>query len=224
MIFDFFKKESKEVADKSLQERIDLSLQKALQDKRTAEQDIKKLRDWAQDAIIDVYSEFFPNAHLTFYRVKYKETALESFDEIKQKYASKLSEETVLKCDNIVDGYKNQIALRQSKLELYDKLIAEYSEMKKKMSGGAGSSVGKMDKLSQHTQRLRDMETNTSDLANTMTESYKLENLQKEVELKEEYLKQLELLSNKYGDETSFKNSLAYKEEVDKMISDLDKK
>jgi len=110
----------------SLEERVNTALQKAKQDKREAEKEIRDIREWAATAIIDAYAEFFPNSNLTYYRKQYAETALEEYNDIKTKYSDKLEPEMVEKCDNVVKAYLNQIQLRESKLKLFTKIESEY--------------------------------------------------------------------------------------------------
>jgi hypothetical protein len=204
----------------SLEERINISLQKAKEDKRIANKEISDIKEWAAEAIIDVYSAFFPNGHLTYYRKQYAETALAKYDEIKQKYAGQIDPEMVEKCDNLVSGYMNQIQLRESKLKLFEKIEAEYVKTKEKLRM-AEEQGKKTDRLQEHTERLEKLDEDTDGLANAMTQSYKLEDLKKEIDLKEEYFNQLEKLNIQFANESEYKNSLSYKEEIDKMINDM---
>jgi hypothetical protein len=205
----------------SLEERVNLALQKAKEDKRKASKEIEDIKQWAAEAIVDIYSAFFPNGHLTYYRKQYAETALAQYDEIKQKYAGQIDPEMVEKCDTIVSGYMNQIQLRESKLKLYEKIEADYAKTKGKLKM-AEAQGKKTDRIQQHTERLKSLDNDTDGLSNAMVETYKLEDIKQEIELKEEYFNQLERLNNQFADESDYKNSLSYKEEIDKMIEKLD--
>lgn len=217
MGWSIFKKKEKEV---SLEERINLALQKAKQDTRLATKEIEDIKEWAANAIIDVYSAFFPNSNLTYYKKQYAETALAEYEEIKKKYSSELEAEMVEKCDNIVSGYLNQIQLRESKLKLFQKIEEEYKITKEKLRN-AEKEGEKTDRLQEHTERLKDLDNDSGTLSKAMTETYKLEEIKEDIELKEEYFNQLEKLNNQFADDSDYSNSLAYKKEIDKMLEEM---
>jgi DNA-binding SARP family transcriptional activator len=217
MGWNIFKKRDKEP---TLEERIELALQKAKQDKRLATKEIKDIKEWAADAIIDVYSAFFPNSNLTYYRKQYAETALQEYDNIKKKYSSEVDAEMVEKCDKIVEGYMNQIKLRESKLKLFQKLEEEYSKTKEKLRM-AEKQGERTDNLKEHTERLENMDDSAESLSTAMTDTYKLEDIKDDIAVKEEYFNQLEKLTNQFTDESDYNTSLAFKEEIDKMIDKI---
>jgi len=204
----------------TLEERINLALQKAKEDKRKAGKEIGDIKVWAAEAIVDVYSAFFPNGHLTYYRKQYAETALPKYEEIKQKYASQIDPEMVEKCDHLVSGYLNQIQLRESKLKLFEKIEAEYMKTKEKLKM-AEAQGKKTDRIQEHEERLKTLDDDVEGLSTAMTQTYKLDDIKQEIALKEEYFNQLEKLNNQFADETDHTNSLAYKEEIDKMINEM---
>jgi hypothetical protein len=217
MGWNIFKKKEKEP---SLEERIELALQKAKQDKRQAAREIEDINQWAADAIIDVYSAFFPNSNLTYYRKQYAETALEEYENIKKKYASEIEAEMVEKCDKIVAGYMNQIKLRESKLKLFQKLEEEYKKTKEKLRV-AEKQGERTDNLQEHAERLKNLDDSSESLSTAMTDTYKLEDIKGDIEEKEEYFNQLEKLNNQFSDESDFNTSLAFKDEIDKMIEKI---
>ncbi len=218
MGWNFFKKK----ADKepSLEERIDAALRKAKTDTKEASREIENIKKWAADAIIDVYAEFFPNSSMTYYRKQYAETALEDYADIKEKYASKLESEMVEKCDRIVKGYMNQIKLRESKLKLFKKLESEYKTTKAKLLK-ANEQGKRTVELDEHTNRLKNMDEDAKSLSTAMTDSYHLEDIKNDIADKEEYFNQLEKLKLQYSDESDYGSSLAFKEEIDKMIDKI---
>ncbi|MBN1251046.1 MAG: hypothetical protein JXR51_08715 [Bacteroidales bacterium] len=218
MGWNIFKKNDKEI---SLEERVNMALLKAKEDRRIAQKEIKDINNWAADAIIDTYSAFFPNAKLTYYRKQYAETALAEYESIKTKFSEKLELEIVEKCDNIVTGYLNQIQLRESKLKLYEKIELEYQKTKEKLKN-AQKVEDRTNNMQEHEERLKSLDNDSSGISKAMTETYKLEDLKEDIEQKEEYLNQLEKLTNQFSDDSNFDNSLAFKDEIDKMINDMD--
>lgn len=211
----------REKEDNSLEIRINDAMKKCETDKQEALRDITKLQGWAAEAIMDTYVDFFPNAHLSFYRDKYKTDALQKYDIIKQEHAPKMDKDTVARCDKIVQGYLNHIKMLESKIELFDQLYNEHKQTKQKLESYKHQAA-KQDKLDVHSKRLNEMNDDVDSLADAYSGNYELQELQDEVELKEEYFKQMEQLSKQYGEKDSdFENSLAYKEEIDKMKKKL---
>ena len=216
---------SKKEEELSLDLRINTALQKAKQDKREAEKEIDDIKEWAASAIIDAYAEFFPNSNLTYYRKQYAETALEEYDEIKGKYASQMDSEMVEKCDNIVSAYLNQIQLRESKLKLFAKIESEYLITKEKLK--IANEAGKQtDRMKTHTDRLKSLDENSTEtLSEAMTDNYQLEDIKEDLAVKEEYQNQLDKLNTQFsdtGDGSEHDSALAFKEEIDKMLNDME--
>ncbi|MFN8257725.1 MAG: hypothetical protein U0W24_18665 [Bacteroidales bacterium] len=204
----------------TLEERVTIALQKAKEDKRLASKEIQDIKKWAAEAIIDFYSAFFPNSNLTYYRNQYAETALAQYSSIKEKYSQQLGEEMVQKCENIVNGYLNQIQLRESKLKLFEKIEAEYIQTKEKLRL-AEKQGQRTDRIQEHEERLKNLDNDSEGLSKAMTQTYKLEDIKQEIELKEEYFNQLEKLQNQFADESDYNNSIAYKGEIDKMLENM---
>ena len=217
----FNKKDKEEAPDNSLEEKIKESLKKSKNDKQEAEREIAKIKTWAADAIIDVYADFFPNANLTYYRQQYHADALGKYSEYKELHGSKITPEMYEKCEKIVNGYMNQISLRESKMKLYDKLVTEYTKTQQKLDAVKRQSE-RGDKMKSHADRLKELDNDTSDLAESMTDSMQLEDISKEMAYKEEYFKQLDQLNSQFSDDSNYNNAISYKNEIDKMLSDLD--
>ena len=222
MAWNIFNKNKEEDPDKELEERINLSLQKARQDKRNAEAEIRKLDNWARDAIVDTYAQFFPNAKYSYYKDKHKATALEEYEKLKTENADKLDKEVAEQCDRIVKGYMNQIELAKSKMKLYDKIVEQYEGLRTKMAE-AKKLEKRRNELDEHEERLKKMDESTEHFSKAYTQSSELEDIKTEVETHEEYMKQLDKITMELNDKDNYNSALAYKEEVDKMLKNLDK-
>jgi len=218
MAWNIFKKNKKEI---SLEERVNKALLKTKEDKRNAQKEIRDINKWAADAILDTYSAFFPNSNLTYYRKKYEETALKDYKSIKEKYADKLEPEIVEKCDRFVQGYLNQLQLREAKLKLYEKIEEKYKKTKDKLKN-AHNTEERTNDMQEHADRLKALDNSSDTLSNAMSDTYKAEDLENDIEQKEEYFNQLEKLNEQFSDESDYNTSLAYKDEIDKMIEDMD--
>lgn len=204
--------------------KIENALRNAENDKRDASNEIEKIRSWAAESIVETYAEVFPNGHLTYYREKYKSDALENYEKYKAENADKIGQEKADKCDKIVNAYMTQIKLRESKLELYDKLVEKYQLTKSKLKDLELKKIAD-DKVTKHEERIKQLDGAEDDYVDAMTDTVELEELEREFELKAEYANQLSLLNEKYKDREDvedYTTSLAFKDEIDKMINEIE--
>lgn len=203
--------------------KINNALSDAQDDKREASNDIEKIKSWAAEAIVETYADVFPNGHLTYYREKYKDDALEKYEQIKKDNAEKIGIDKAEKCDQIVKAYMTQIKLRESKVKLYDKLVKNYEQTKVKLKEVELKQL-EDDKINKHEERLKQLDGADDDYVEAITDTAKMEELVNEFELKAEYAKQLSILNEKYKDENveDYTSSVAFKEEIDKMINEID--
>ncbi len=225
MALNLFKK--KEKSDEQIQnefaQKIDTALMNAQADKRRAQTEIEKIRSWAAEAIVETYASIFPNGHLTYYREKYKNDALAKYEEIKSENASKVGEEKAEKCDQIVKAYLSQIKLRESKLALYDKIVNKYLATKNRLKELEKKKV-EQNKVSKHEDRLKQLDGVEKDFVDAMTDTAEMEELEKEFELKAEYVNQLAILNEKYKDNNAedFSSVQAFTDEIERMSKEID--
>lgn len=222
MGWNFFKNDKEEESEEQILGRqIDEALQKVMQEKRDAESMLRKIDGWMRDAIVETYADFFENAQYSYYKDKHKATALEKYPELKQKHGSKLPAETYERCEKIVNGYMNQLEMTKSKIALYDKMTKEYQTSKQKLRDTVAKGV-KTDKLEQHEQRLEQLDSNAETLGNAYVATNKLEDIKRELELRQQTMAELEKLSAEYnGSESNFDSSKQYKDEIDKMLNNI---
>jgi len=229
MAWKFFQK-SKErlhnpkVKGSELEMKINTALKNAIDDKTAAEKEIEQIKNWAAEIIVETYAETFPNGNLTYYREQYKTDALEKYEQIKAENKDKVEEEKTKKCDKIVKAYMTQIKLRESKLQLYDKLAGKYQEVKDKLDD-AKKTKSEEDKIHKHEERIKELDNADNEYVDASTDTAKFEELEKEFELKTEYANQLNQLNEKYKDTENvedYTTSLAFKDEIDKMINEID--
>lgn len=221
-----FKKNTEEVEknpleDQSLEIKINDAIKKAQNDKRETLKEIENIKLWQAEAIIDTYAHIFPNGNLSFYREKYKEDAVGKYETIRTENADKVSIEEAEKCEKIVSGYKGQLEMRQSKLKLIEKLETEYLKTKEKLKQ-VDNQKQRGDKFSKHNERLGNLDAQSETLGNAMLDTQNLEDLKKEFELKQEYVKQLEQLTNQYSDDINIDSSGAFKDEIDKITKGIE--
>jgi len=205
--------------DQELESQIRKSISKARQDKFKSESTIQKLTQWAQDTIMNTLTpDLFPGG-LPFQRIE----VLEKWSEIKEKHGNKVSFEILDKCNDVVSGYLNQIELEKSKIKVFDKLQTEYEGLKEKIAISKQNSK-KSERIDKQNNKLQAIQNDDSSMASAINLEYKMEDLNKEVELKQEYYKQLEQLQYQYGDNINSTQAVDFKQKIDEMLSNLDKK
>ncbi len=229
MAWKFFEKSKKRLHNpqqkgSELELKINAALSNAENDKLAAQKEIEKIKGWAAEIIVETYAEVFPNGNLTYYRDKYKEDALEKYAQIKAENEGKISAEDAEKCDKIVNAYLTQIKLRDSKLQLYDTLVKKYQDVKQKLDEVKKEQLAK-DKVQKHEERIKELDSVDKEYVNASRDTAAFDELEKEFELKVEYVNQLNQLNEKYKERENVEDytaSLAFKDEIDKMISEID--
>ena len=204
--------------------KINTALKNAEDDKAAALKEIEQIKDWAAEAIVETYADVFPNGNLTYYREQYKTDALEKYEQIKTENFDKIGQEKTDKCDKIVKAYMTQIKLRESKLQLYDKLVGKYQETKEKLNLSKTTQIQE-DKIHKHEERIKDLDNVDNEYVEAVTDTEKFDELEKELDLKLEYQNQLNQLNEKYKETENVEDytaSLAFKDEIDKMIDEID--
>jgi len=116
----------------------------------------------------------------------------------------------------------NQIELAKSKMQLYDKIVEQYEGLRTKIAE-AKKLEKRRNELDEHEERLKKMDESTEHFSKAYTQSSELDDIKTEVETHEEYMKQLDKITMELNDKDNYNSALAYKEEVDKMLKNLDK-
>ena len=183
--------------DMSLEMKVNHAIATSRQNKFKAQSEIRRLTAWCNDAIFSTFHEQYEKVGVSFD----KEKLLDNFGEIKEKYASALSFETMDKCEHIVSDYKTKIDGYKERIEVFDKQQEEYSELKAKLQA-LKQQEKRMKKLDAHQGKLEDASmreglsiVETEGNFRQLTEG----DIAKEVAEKEAYYKSLEELNFKYN-------------------------
>lgn len=193
------------------------SISKARQDKFKSEANINKLTQWAQDTIMNTFTaDLFPEGQ-PFTRAQ----VLEKWPEIKEKHGDKVSYEVLDKCNDVVKGYMNQIELEKSKIKAFDKLQTEYEGLREKVKIAKQNSK-KSQRIDKQSKKLQNMQDDVSGMASAIELEYNMEDLTKEVELKQEYFKQLEQLQYQYGDDIDSNEAVDFKQRIDEILNGME--
>jgi len=205
--------------DQEIESQIRKSISKARQDKFKSESNIQKLTQWGQDLIMNTLTpDLFPEG-LPFKRLE----VLENWAQIKEKHGNKVSYEVLDKCNDVVSGYLNQIELEKSKIKVFDKLQTEYEGLKEKIWVAKQNSK-KSQRIDKQNAKLQAIQNDDSSMATAIELEYSMEDLNREVALKQEYFKQLEQLQYQYGDDVNSTEAVDFKQKIDEMLTNLDSK
>jgi len=217
-----------ETQQPTLEEEMKAAIERCRAELRKCDDEIRDLRKWASEAIAKIFD--IPQKNLF--------NEVFEYDEIKIANKPKnISEILIVKCDEIVAGYRQQIESRYSKIKLNEILLEKYRLALKKVEEGRkklqqkNDVENKLSALDSHKHRLEALNENTDNLVSTFYSTSELQSFEEEMNLieenfrfQEEYHRQLNELTIKYKtEETSFTNN-DFKDEIDKIIQQLEKK
>jgi Ca2+/Na+ antiporter len=198
-----------------LENQVREALSKIRQQKFKAENKINRLTEWTNDAISTTYGNLFGDKY-------FKTELIDKYDEIKNLYANEIPQAQVEKTDIIVNGYLNHIEAEKAKIETLDKLQKEHEDLKQKIK--ESKNIQKTgQKLDKHIDRLKETDKDLGAEETIIKSTYSLEDLKSEVELKQEYIKQLESLSLKYGDDISPMQIDEYRDQLNELKEKIKK-
>lgn len=183
-------------SDMSLEMKVNHAIATSRQNKFKAQSEIRRLTAWCNDAIFSTFHEQYETVGVSYD----KEKLLDNYGEIKEKYASSLSFETIDKCDHIVNDYKTKIDGYKERIDVFDKQQEEYTELKAKLQA-LKQQERRMKKLDAHQGKLEDASMKEGlSIVETETNFRQLSegDIAKEVAEKEAYYKSLEELNFKY--------------------------
>lgn len=197
----------------SLDEQVRTALSKIRQQKFKAEAKITRLEQWANDAIATTYENLFGDKF-------FRNELVKNYVEIKETFATEIPEAQVEKTDLIVDGYVKHIETERAKIEALDKLQQEHEELREKLKN-ATKIQRTGQKLDKHVNRLQNTSDDLSGEETIIKADYTLDDLKTEVELNTEYVKQLEELTLKYGDNIGAPEVDDYKNQLNELKAKL---
>ncbi len=175
-----------------LESQVRAALSKIRQQKFKSEANINRLKEWANDAIETTYGDLFDDKVL-------RTELFKNYAGIKAEYDGKLEAAQIAKTEQIVNDCLKNISLEESKIETLDKLQVEHEQLKQKLKNVKLQSR-KNQRLDKHVERLNSQSEDLSGEEVIAKADYTIDDLKAEVELKQEYVKQLEEVSMKYGD------------------------
>ncbi|MCQ2253679.1 MAG: hypothetical protein MJZ61_09530 [Bacteroidales bacterium] len=183
--------------DQSLEMRVNQAISSSRQNKFKAESEIRRLNAWCNDAIFNTYHAEYEKVGSSYN----KESLLENFNEIKDKFSGAVSFETADKCERIVNDYKLKIDGYKERIKVFEEKEQEYTELKAKLK--AIKQQEKINqKLSGHQKKLESASMTEAismvEAEDNSVQQLSIGDVAREVAEKEEYFRQLEQLEFKY--------------------------
>jgi len=199
--------------DNSIELKINEAIAKTESDIRNTQMQQKQIADLAADVIITTFAAFYPNSNLSFYRDKYKKEAYANYEKVKVDWGNKIDTNQLAECERLVLGYKNQLQLLDSRMELLNKMSKEQIQMKQQYA----MTKNRSNTIVSNQNNVLNLNNEAPLLVASEVDLNAHNTLKEEVELKQEYYKQLEELNAEIKG-TNVNNTLAYKDEIDKML------
>jgi hypothetical protein len=192
-----------------------------------ANEETEQIKKWAAEAILDIFH--IPN------RLWYSE--LESYDEIKLLEENRsVDHKVVIKCDEVIAGYIEQVKLRVTKIALYKTLIEKYTITKvkmeriKKRSDDELAIQLKLKALEKHSQRIDQLRNSPENLNDHIEGSYQLEQLKnqardviEEFEISEEVKNSLDEINQQFNEGKYTLNTKSVIDEIEKLVEKIKK-
>jgi division protein CdvB (Snf7/Vps24/ESCRT-III family) len=186
-----------------------------------------QIRNWAIEAIRDSFD--VPQ------RFWYEE--FEKYKEIRSLEENKSIDRLVLeKCDEVVQGYLDEIELRKAKIQLYEGLIQKYQASKAKMllikkkKDDETMAQSKLQALEKHSKRIEQMREDPENLPSHVEETTHLELMNEEInevyteyEISEEVRNCLVEINQQFKSTSNSMSSKAAIEEVKFLLSKISK-
>ncbi len=207
--------------------KLEESISQCEKEKKKAANEIDQIKKWAVEAITAV----FQVSNKFWYDELSKYEEIKMLDENKQ-----LDNKVLIKSDEVVYGYLEQIKLRDAKTVLYNTLIDKYSATKEKLekiknrSEDAKKAQTTLETLEKHSQRLDQLRYSPDNLNDHLNENNNLEMIKHEAkevidefEISEEVKISLDQLNQQFN---SGKHRLGAKsliEEIEKLVDKIKK-
>lgn len=221
-----------EKKDKPLEKDMESKLLKTIKECKEkylqAEEEIKKYKKITNETINSTYK--VPRKYW-YEEIKYYEE-IKNFEENKN-----LSISLIEECDLIVNGYKNEIAICEVNLEFFKTLENQYKKDLKKLKENKKllkkleKEEIKIEEIKQHKKHLEEIQYSNESLEdNIKAAEYKkliendLKNINQDLEDKQEYYKQLEIISTKYKDDINGDKNEVISSEINSLINEIKNK
>jgi hypothetical protein len=226
---NLFTSEDKEgsQSEPSLRDQIASELEKCKKDRALEYQKIDDIKKWGKDLILEIFD--VPTAYW--------------YDELKEyeniKFHEKnlnISERLIEKTDKVVEEYREQLKLSQSKIDFCSSLIKKYENFLDRLDKAhkdierLKKEEGHLNLLNQHKKRLAKMRSETADFGNMFENTGKLELLNEDIQkieedfnIKKEVSEYIDNLDKDFANDLDNTDSSVLRDEIHKFIEQLEK-
>lgn len=139
-----------------------------------------------------------------------------NYETVKNCLEQKLENQEFQKFEKVVLGYKSVVEIEQEKIGLLKKTQEEYSGLQKRLKE-LKSKENDMKRLDKNLQKIEQSQFETTAEQTLIYTNYTLDDLKNELELKNEYLKQLEDLKVNYTTDVDVNQLQQYKKTLNDM-------
>lgn len=204
--------------------KIEASKLKCVNESKKAQNEIDFIFKEAKKIILEIFdvpSEFWYEELKKYEKIKSLEKNL------------KINKTVINRCDLIINGYKEQIEIKKSKIKFNKKLLIKYEEIEKKLNTTINKiKRDKIEKkqlklLEKHRQIISEMNNENRD-NNLKTKNDELFNLANDIQLIDDELKfktelqnEFEEVENELNSNLS-NNSIQIKNNIDKLINKIE--
>lgn len=194
-------------------------------DIETAKKEIEMLQKQAKEVIVKIFKV---SKEYWYEELKY-------YNNIKQEQDSdEITPEVIRKADEVIEGYKQQIKLRKTKIDFCNSLLKKYTNAEKKLQKKAElfasgkDESGKLEYLEQHARLISEMNHEDSNLqkAFEQNELYKMidedvKEIEDDIKLRAEIKRQMNEL-NKLYDGADTRSADTYIKAVNELKRKMD--
>ncbi len=207
--------------------KLEVSISNCKGEIKKAEDENDQIKKWAIEAIRDSFE--VPQ--------KFWYEELEMYQEICSLEENKSVDRLVLeKCDEVVQGYLDEMELRKAKIQLYESLIQKYETSKKKMllikkkKDDETMAQTKLIALEKHSKRIEQMREDPENLPSHVEETTQLELMKEEInevyteyEINEEVRNCMVEINQQFKSTNNSMGSKAAIEEIKSLFSKINK-
>ncbi len=208
-----------------LKNQISSAYEKCIKERDDEINKIDDIKKWSKDLILEIFD--VPTAYWydelnEYENIKYHENNIS------------ISKRIIEKTDKVIEEYREQMKLSESKVEFCNTLINEYNDILKRLDTTIKkiNSISKEEKqfklLKRHKKRLADLRSDTGNFEEIFEKTSKLEILNDDIEkieedfnIKLEVSKYIENLDKEFAEDIDNINSLPIRKEIDKITKQI---
>ena len=218
---------SEEDENSGLKKQISSALEKCIKEREDEINKIDDIKKWGKDLILEIFD--VPTAYWydeinEYENIKFHENNLS------------INKRLIEKTDKVIEEYREQIKLSESKIEFCNTLINEYNDILKRLDATLkkinviSTEEKQFQLLKRHKKRLADLRSETGNFEEMFEKTGKLEILNDDIEkieedfnIKLEVSKYIENLDKEFAEDIENIDSLPIRKEIDNLTEQIKK-